>query len=90
MYEVRWERAALEELAQIWTEADSSVRQAVTDAVSTLDQELQVNAAAVGESRSESRRICFVPPLAAVFNIDEANRLAFVLHVWTIQRRSDR
>ena len=89
MYQVRWEGAAIEELTQIWTEADSSVRQAVTDAVSTLDQELQHNAPTVGESRSEGRRICFVPPLAAVFNVDDPNKLASVLHVWTIQRRSD-
>lgn len=88
MYQVRWERAAIEELTRIWTEADSSDRQAVTDAVSTLDQELQQNAATVGESRSEDRRICFVPPLAAVFSVDEPNNLASVLHVWTIQRRS--
>lgn len=90
MYQVRWERSALEELAQIWTEADASVRAAVTKAVSTLDQDLRFNASTVGESRSEGRRICFVPPLAVVFSTDESNRRTSVLHVWTIQRRPGR
>lgn len=90
MYQVRWERSALQELTRIWTEADSSVRQAVTEAVSTLDQELRLNAPEVGEPRAQNRRICFVPPLAAVFSLDEPNKLASVLHIWMIHRRSSR
>jgi hypothetical protein len=32
MFRVRWERAALDELAALWTQADSAARRAITAA----------------------------------------------------------
>jgi hypothetical protein len=51
MFRVEWLREAVGELAELWTEADSPFRQAITEANHALDQELQADPFRVSESR---------------------------------------
>jgi hypothetical protein len=52
MFRVRWERRALNELANLWTQADAALRQAITVASQVIDQRLSQNPEEEGESRS--------------------------------------
>lgn len=67
MYRVDWLQSALDELAAIWTTADSSRRAAVTAATDAIEQRLKLDAANEGESRTGGRRITFAAPLAVTF-----------------------
>lgn len=82
MFEVEWLEAAADELATIWTDADSADRQAITSATHSIDQELQAAPHTKGESRPNGRRICFAPPLGVTFRADRKNKLVTVVHVW--------
>ena len=86
MFEVRWARPALDELARLWTTADSSLRQAITTASNVADQRLQLDPMNEGESRAQGRRITFVAPLAIVFRVD--GRTVSVLQVRLFRRRT--
>jgi hypothetical protein len=70
MFRVRWERRALDELARLWTQANSVLRQSITSASHTVEQRLKVDPHNEGESRSQGRRITFGAPLAVVFRIE--------------------
>jgi hypothetical protein len=88
MFYVVWLQTALNELAAIWTAADSSIRQAITDATNAIDAELRINPELKGESRTGGRRIFFAFPLGVLFAIDRQRRTVFVTRVWDIRRRS--
>lgn len=72
MFRVEWLQSALDELTSLWTQANSAQRQAITAASHTLGQRLRTinNPFGEGESRSNRRRITFVPPLAVTFCIE--------------------
>lgn len=55
MFSVRWEGQALNELAAVWTEADSVMRRDITAASRRIDLLLQGNPEQQGESRSQGR-----------------------------------
>jgi hypothetical protein len=82
MFTVRWKRSALNELAALWTAADSAQRQAITAASHRVDQLLANDPQNQGESRPRGRRILFVPPLGIIFRVDASTQVVFVLHVW--------
>lgn len=67
MFRIEWTQSALDELAALWTKADSSQRQAITSAAHQIDEELQANPYQHGESRPGGRRVHFVYPLGLVF-----------------------
>ena len=54
-------------------------RQVVTRAADAIDQELRHEPANVGESRSETERVLFHPPLVAAFEVHEGDSLVKVL-----------
>ena len=56
MFRVEWLQSALDELAEVWTEADSPARQAITAAAHRIEQLLQSQPHAQGESRAEGQR----------------------------------
>jgi hypothetical protein len=70
MFRVEWLREAVGELAELWIEADSPFRQAITEATHALDQELQADPFRVSESREGDVRISFSKPLAILFEVD--------------------
>jgi hypothetical protein len=86
MFEVVWLQSALNELAAIWVNADSSVRQAITAATHYIDQELTTDPEEKGESRDEGERICFAFPLGVTFQVLAEQSLVRVMHVWDIRR----
>lgn len=81
MYEVRWKRTALDRVTELWLDAPD--RTAITAAVDELDRLLARDPQEAGESRSESVRIVFVPPLGVFYEIDEATQIVHVLRVWS-------
>jgi hypothetical protein len=87
MFRVRWERRALDEIARLWTQANSVLRQAITAASHAVDQRLRVDPHNEGESRSNGRRITFIAPLAIIFRIEADGHTVSVLQVRLFQRR---
>ena len=87
MFTVRWRRSALNELASLWTAADSARRQAITTASRAIDLELQRDPQEKGESRPEGRRILLIPPLGVTFRVDVSRSVVWVLHVWQFRER---
>jgi hypothetical protein len=79
---VLWLQEALDELTNLWMQAESPVRQHVTNAAHRLDQELQTDPFTRSESRDGEERVIFVNPLAALIEVDEGQGIAWILHVW--------
>jgi hypothetical protein len=86
MFRVEWLREAVGELAELWIEADSPFRQAITEATHALDQELQADPFRGSESREGEVRISFSNPLAILFEVDLQQRIVWILHVWTFRQ----
>lgn len=89
MFRVEWLQKALDELASAWMKADESLRQAITAATHTLDQELQANPYRQSESRDDEERVLFAYPLAVQVEVDRQQRIVWVLHVWRFRRRGE-
>jgi len=87
MFTVRWKRSALNELAAVWTDANSDKRREITAASQRIDLLLRDDPAQRGESRSRGRRVFFVPPLGVTFQINRQTALVSVLHVWRFRTR---
>jgi hypothetical protein len=51
MFRVLWLHEALAELANLWVQADSALRKAITTATNAIDQTLQANPFRQSESR---------------------------------------
>jgi plasmid stabilization system protein ParE len=83
-YTVVWTPAAEDDLAAIWLAAAD--RKSVTHAARQADELLRNDAETVGESRSETVRILFVPPLGIEFEVVERDRKVSVLTVWAFRR----
>jgi hypothetical protein len=79
-YTVVWINSALGELADLWN--NTADRAEVTDAANRIDTILRSNPHAHSESREANLRILFVPPLAVLFDIREADRVVKVRAVW--------
>jgi hypothetical protein len=75
MYRVEWLQSALDDLAAVWLQADSALRQAITAASNLIDQQLQHDSQNQGESRSDGRRILFAPPLGVSPGQEVAHRV---------------
>jgi hypothetical protein len=87
MFHVEWLETALDDLANLWTQADSNQRQGITSATHLLEQRLSSDPMRDSESRAEGHRITFVPPLAIRFQIDNERNSVTVLHVRLFGRR---
>ncbi|MGP0070181.1 MAG: hypothetical protein ACLQGP_42105 [Isosphaeraceae bacterium] len=82
MFQVEWIPVAVEELAAAWTQADSSGRQAITEAASTIDKTLRDEPFESSESREDEGRIFFASPLGVLFYVDLDSKVVRVEHVW--------
>ena len=87
MFQVVWLQSALNELAAIWTQADSALRQTITATTHLIDQELQNDPEQKGESRAAGKRVLYALPLGVQFAIDRQRRIVRVAHVWHVRRR---
>lgn len=81
MYQVSWQPAAIQELADLWTRADTTVRQAINDAVEQVDDRLERNPSSFGESRGGNNRVGFAFPLVVMFTISSEKSTVYVAHV---------
>ena len=87
MFQVEWLESALNELARLWTQADSQLRKDITQATRQSDVLLQQDPIGNSESRPNGRRILFVSPLGIIFRIEPDGQTVTVLRVWTFPRR---
>jgi hypothetical protein len=88
MFRVEWLQSALDELARIWNQADSALRQGLTAASHDIDLRLQSSPFNEGESRSGGRRITFIPPLAVTFRIETDGKTITVVEIRLFRRGS--
>ncbi len=86
-FTVSWKPSAQNDLARMWVAADPEDRQEITLAANTIDKQLMVNPQSLGESRSQDRRILFMPPLVVIFEVLEQDRTVWVLTVNRVSRR---
>jgi hypothetical protein len=87
MFRIEWFQSALNELASVWTQGDAALRQAITAASQSIDQQLRNHPERQGESRDDGKRILFVPPLGFSFRVDSQQQLVSILHVWAFRQR---
>jgi hypothetical protein len=86
MYRVVWRRSALDEMAALWIDADTTLRESITLAAAEIDSLLADSPNEVGESRPNNRRIAFVPPLGFLFQVNSETHRVIVIHVWSPER----
>jgi hypothetical protein len=86
---VEWLQEAVNDLAAIWTRADSAQRSAITEATNRVDQELQTQPIHSSESREGEQRVLFIYPLGIRFEVDLQTRTVWVTHVWQFRRRGE-
>jgi hypothetical protein len=86
-FHVNWSQSALDELATIWMRANSAIRQAITVASHSIDQQLQNDPEQQGESRGEEERFFFASPLGVSFEIDVRQHRVTIRHVWSFRKR---
>lgn len=81
-YEVLWTPNAEGRLATIWMAA--SDRNAIAFAADMIDDLLAADPGSLGEVVFDTVRRCSIPPLGVDFEILEADRMVYVLSVWTV------
>ena len=86
MHPVQWTRSALNDLADLWADADTERRNAVAEAVHEIDRRLGADPLGEGESRDYGRRILLVPPLALLYGVGP-EEVVRVLNVWLYPSR---
>lgn len=86
MFRVRWERRALDELADLWIRAGRLRRRAITAATRSCDSRLEDNVHREGESRSGRTRLAFCPPLAVTYRIESDGVTVSILQVRLLRR----
>lgn len=68
-------------LARVWL--DAADRNAITSAAAAIDRLLSRGPESRGEVRFDTVRTLSVPPLGVDFEVIEADRMVFVLIVWS-------
>lgn len=86
MFEVFWSVQAERQLADIWN--NSPHRNAVTEAVESIDRALWANPGEEGESREGRERLVVVPPLIVDFRVTEEDRRVEIVAVRHLRQRS--
>ena len=84
-YNVIWRPATERHLARLWSAATD--KDAISQAVNTIDSLLSREPSAAGESRSGDTRILVVEPLIVYFDVIEANCTVAVWAVWRTRPR---
>ena len=79
---VEWVQTAQDELMDLWMQADSATRRAITAASRAVDRALAANPLNVGESRGGDDRVMFEHPLGVMFQVDPAKQIVWVVSVW--------
>jgi hypothetical protein len=82
VYTVVFTKKALDDITSAWLASESTLRAAVTAAMTVLEEELRSDPNSVSESRETGFRIGFAPPLAYLFEVSDADRRVKVFHIW--------
>jgi hypothetical protein len=82
MFRVEWIQSALDDLMDLWISADTALRQAITAASHQIDQQLRADPFQASEGREADERVLFVDPLGVTIEVDQTNRVVWVLDVW--------
>ena len=69
-YRVLWIQTALDELASLWTSADSAMRAEINHAALHIDHQLARDPFTDSESRDPGEWIYFSEPLGVLFEIE--------------------
>lgn len=81
MYELKWWDVALDRLADIFVAATLAEQDRMAGAVEAFNARLRSDPFDVGESRSGTRRIAFIPLLAIGFHVSQSERTVYVTGV---------
>ncbi len=81
-FTVVWTPSAEQELAAIWLVAAD--RPAITSACNTIDALLARDPSSRGRPRYDTVRELVVPPLGVDFDVQEDDRMVYVLSVWRV------
>jgi hypothetical protein len=88
MFRVEWLQSALDELAAVWMQADSTLRQQITIASHQIDLRLETDPVGQSESRPEGRRVLFEYSLAVFFRLEQDEETVTVLHIWRFRKKT--
>ena len=81
MFDLKWSDSALDRLADIYVAITPQDRAQLAAGVAALNAGLRADPLAIGESRIGGFRIAFLPGLAVLFHVSEADRLVRVVRV---------
>jgi hypothetical protein len=84
-FQVVWGQRAVNDLAEIWLQGDSTLRQAVTQATHTIAHGLRDDPFETSKSREGEDRVTFASCLGVLFAVDLDLRIVRVEHVWRYQ-----
>lgn len=90
MFSIYRNQSALSSVTEAWEEAGADFREAILRASRALDELLQHEPHAQGESREGTVRIVFEAPLAVTFEVDETKRIVRILRAWIPRQATDR
>ncbi len=82
MYRVRWFSEADDALAALWLAGDSGFRRTLNTHVNEMEKVLSADPFGESESRDADERILLKPPLAILFDVDEAASTVWVADIW--------
>jgi hypothetical protein len=88
IFHVEWLPHAVDELAAVWIQTDSTGRRAITEATNIIDKTLRDDPFGSSESREDEDRVFFVFPLGVMFKVDLDTRIVRVEQVWQYRRPS--
>jgi hypothetical protein len=83
MFIVRWKRAALHQLTEIWL--SSPRRNAITADIHAIEHALALSPESLGESRSGTKRICISKHLVVDFAVNSTANRVTVLAVRAVK-----
>jgi hypothetical protein len=86
-FAVNWDEDTLQDLAALWTAANSAERRAITRACEQVDQLLGTDPLGVGESRPFGFRFVYIAPLAIQYHIADDERTINIVEVRHIRPR---
>jgi hypothetical protein len=83
-YGVHWEEDSLDQLTDLWLQADPPTRRAITGAEAQIHHALTNNPHAAGQPLSEGLYVIQVGPLRVYYEIDDATRTVEVTTVVSV------
>jgi len=78
-YTVLWKTTAENALAAYWTDANSELKQSITETINAVDAQLKKDPFVISESRQGTERIVAEPPVVLAIDVLEEDRQVIVL-----------